>query len=125
MREVLEDLDRLCALAAPWYPDDALGGSGHLEVARALAAAADRSAELVISIKPFGCLPSSCISDGVLAPLLRRTPGAPAYLTLETTGDSHATVESRLEMALHAATLRAIDPPAPARGVKRSEAWSR
>jgi predicted nucleotide-binding protein (sugar kinase/HSP70/actin superfamily) len=107
--EPLEDLDHLAAVAAPWYPADALGGSGHLEVGRALAAAQERSAELVISIKPFGCLPSSSVSDGVLGPLLRQLHGAPAFLTLETTGDAHATVESRLEMALHTATLRAME----------------
>ncbi len=109
LHEPLEDLDRLAALAARWYPAEVLGGSAHLEVGRALAAAEDRTAHLVLSLKPFGCLPSSALSDGVLGPLLHQTPGAPAFLALETTGDAHATVDSRLEMALQAAALRALD----------------
>lgn len=109
LKEPLEDLDRIAALAEPWYPPTVLGGSGHLEVGRALVAAEDRSAHLVLSLKPFGCLPSSALSDGVLGPLLQRTAHAPAFLAIETTGDAHATVDSRLEMALEAATLRALD----------------
>lgn len=107
--EPLEDLDRLSTLATRWYPPEVLGGSSHLELGRALAAAEDRTAHLVLSLKPFGCLPSSALSDGVLGPLLAQTPGAPAFLALETTGDAHATVDSRLEMALQAASLRALD----------------
>lgn len=107
--EPLEDLDRLATLATRWYPPEVLGGSSHLELGRALAAAEDRTAHLVLSLKPFGCLPSSALSDGVLGPLLAQTPGAPAFLALETTGDAHATVDSRLEMALQTASLRALD----------------
>lgn len=99
---------RLAALAEPWYPPAVRGGSGFLEVARALEAASGRSAHLVLSLKPFGCLPSSALSDGVLAPLLARLPGGPAFLALETTGDAHGTADSRLEMALHGAALRAL-----------------
>jgi predicted nucleotide-binding protein (sugar kinase/HSP70/actin superfamily) len=105
----LEDPARLGALAAPWYPAAVRGGSSFLEVGRALAAAEGHTAHLVLSLKPFGCLPSSALSDGVLAPILARRPGAPAFLSLETSGDSHASVDSRLEMALHAASLRAVD----------------
>lgn len=100
---------RLGALAAPWYPPSVRGGSSFLEVGRALAAAEDRAAHLVVSLKPFGCLPSSALSDGVLGPLLARQADGPAFLALETSGDSHASVDSRLELALHGATLRAWD----------------
>lgn len=111
LHEPLEDLDRLASLAARWYPPEVLGGSAHLELGRALAAAEDRTAHLVLSLKPFGCLPSSALSDGVLGPLLNQTPGGPAFLALETTGDAHATVDSRLELALQGAALRALDAP--------------
>lgn len=104
----LADPDELALLAAPHYSPDVRGGSGHLEVGRALKAARDRSAHLVLSLKPFGCLPSSALSDGVLAPLLVAR-GGPAFLAIETTGDARGTVDSRVEMALHAATLRASD----------------
>lgn len=109
LTEPVEDPAALGALASPWYPPDVRGGSAHLEVARTLSAMQQRSVHLVLSVKPFGCLPSSSLSDGILVPLLDRTPGAPAFVAIETTGDSHATVDSRLEMALHGATLRALD----------------
>jgi hypothetical protein len=102
------DMDRLAETAKPDYDPDIRGGSAHLEVGRALAAAHDRTAHLVLSLKPFGCLPSSSLSDGILAVLLREGRG-PRFLALETTGDSDATAESRVEMALHAATLAAAD----------------
>ena len=125
--EPLEDLDRLAALASRWYPPEVLGGSSHLELGRALAAAEDRTAHLVLSLKPFGCLPSSALSDGVLGPLLAQMPGAPAFLALETTGDAHATVDSRLEMALQAASLRALDEQETGRALPASgcRQWDR
>lgn len=106
--EPLDDPQTLGALAEPWYPADVRGGSAHLEVARALEATQRRAVHLVVSVKPFGCLPSTSLSDGVLAPLLRRMADAPAFLALETTGDGYAAIDSRLEMALHGATLRAL-----------------
>lgn len=104
----LDEPAELGALAAPWYPAEVRGGASFLEVGRALLAARRRRAHLVLSLKPFGCLPSSALSDGVLAPLLGRTEGAPAFLAIETSGDAHASVDSRLELALHGATLRAL-----------------
>jgi predicted nucleotide-binding protein (sugar kinase/HSP70/actin superfamily) len=103
------DMNELAELARPHYDPDVRGGSAHLEIGRALMAARDRSADLVISLKPFGCLPSSHISDGILSVLLRRT-GGPAFLALETSGDADSTVESRLEMALHTASAEAARP---------------
>ncbi len=104
----LDEPDVLAALTAPWYPAEVKGGSAHLELGRALGAASTHAAHLVLSLKPFGCLPSSALSDGIVGPLLRRLDRAPAFLALETTGDAHATADSRLELALHAATLRAL-----------------
>lgn len=106
-RAALADPEELAALARPHYDPRIRGGSAHLEVGRALQAARDRTAHLVLSLKPFGCLPSSSLSDGMLSVLLRR-PGGPSFLAIETTGDADATAESRLEMALHAATLVAM-----------------
>ena len=102
------DLERLAQLARPYYDPRVRGGSAHLEIGRALEAVAARSTHLVLSLKPFGCLPSSSLSDGILS-LLLRAERAPTFLALETTGDADATAESRVDMALHAATLRAIE----------------
>lgn len=98
--------DDLAALASAHYDPRVRGGSAHLEVGRALQAVRDRTAHLVLSLKPFGCLPSSSLSDGILSVRLRQT-ASPSFLAIETTGDADATAESRMEMALHAATLTA------------------
>lgn len=107
--EPLEAPAALAARATPFYPPSIRGGSAHLEVARALGAMERRAVHLVLSVKPFGCLPSSALSDGVLAPLLRRTPGAPAFAVLEANATGQATVDSRLELALERATLAAVE----------------
>ena len=100
------DMCELAALAAPHYDPDVRGGSAHLEVGRALMAVRDRTAHLVISLKPFGCLPSSHVSDGILSVLLRSGRG-PGFLALETCGEADVTAESRVEMAIHTAAIAA------------------
>jgi predicted nucleotide-binding protein (sugar kinase/HSP70/actin superfamily) len=106
----LPDLDDLARLAAPHYAPALRGGLGHLEVATYLACARDASADLVVSVKPFGCLPSSALSDGVLPALARRR--RPVFVALETTGDATAQLESRLELALDQARARQAQGPA-------------
>jgi predicted nucleotide-binding protein (sugar kinase/HSP70/actin superfamily) len=109
----LADLDDLAALAAPHYHTALRGGAGHLEVATFLAADRDASADLVVSVKPFGCLPSSAVSDGIVPALARRARRA-VFVAVETTGDAEAAVESRLELALDlAAARRARGPDRP------------
>jgi predicted nucleotide-binding protein (sugar kinase/HSP70/actin superfamily) len=93
----LADMDDLAALADPYYSTALRGGMGHLEVASYLAASR-AGADLVVSIKPFGCLPSSAISDGVV-PSLARTRRT-VFVSIETSGDAHTQVESRLSLAL-------------------------
>jgi len=105
--DALEDTAEVLSLAAPHYPEELRGGSGALETGRALRAVRDRTAHLILSVKPFGCLPSSGLSDGVLSILLRDS--GVRFLVIETTGSADANVESRIEMALHGATLAALD----------------
>lgn len=107
----LPDLDDWARLASPHYPVAAPGGSvpaasgsAHLEVAAYLAAARDRSADLVISVKPFASTTSSAISDAVLHALAQR--GGPAFLSLEITGDADVQIESRIDLALDAVVRR-------------------
>lgn len=95
----LPDMDDLQRLAEPHYRPELRGGMSHLEVAHLLRADRDRRAELVVSIKPFGCLPSSAVSDGIARALERRETRT-AFVSIETTGDAHTMAESRLELAL-------------------------
>lgn len=124
------DVDALAALAAPHLDLAIRGGYGHVEVGLALAAAAERRAHVVISVKSFGCIPSAGISDAILPAALGETP----YLSLEVCADGAAARESRLAMrvahALDAADEElsatgtgfaplAFDPLRPPRGPRR------
>lgn len=117
-RSARPDMNELASLAEPFYDPDVRGGSAHLEIGRALQADRDRTAHLVISLKPFGCLPSSHVSDGILSNLLREGRRV-SFLALETCGDADVTAESRVEMALHAASLAAAEQRASLAGPPR------
>lgn len=100
---VLPDVEALAELAAPHLPPTLLGGYGHLEVGLAARAKRERRAHAVISVKSFGCIPSSGTSDGILPTVLGDLP----FLALEVCGDGEAARESRLMMRVAAARERA------------------
>src|SRR5262249_8063614 len=60
----LLDMRELARLAQPYYHRFARGGEGHLEVAKNIYYTVHKKAHMVLSLKPFGCMPSSQ-SDGV------------------------------------------------------------
>jgi len=95
----LPDVDRLAALAAPHYTLDATGGEGHMEVGHFIECAQTRCADLVISVKPFGCMPSSAVSDGIQSLVASRYPDLP-FLAVETSGEGAVNFYSRIQMAL-------------------------
>lgn len=99
----LPDLDALADLAAPHLPPGLLGGYGHVEVGLAAQARLLRRVHLVISVKSFGCIPSSGIADGIVPTVLGDLP----FLALEISGDGEAARESRLSMRIAAAVERA------------------
>jgi predicted nucleotide-binding protein (sugar kinase/HSP70/actin superfamily) len=88
----------LAALALPFYHPLARGGEGHSEVAKNIHYTSGRHCHMVLSLKPFGCLPSSQ-SDGVQAGLVDRFPGM-LFLAVETSGEGEAHAHSRVQMAL-------------------------
>jgi len=104
----ISNMNELAELARLHYDPDVRGGSAHLEIGRALHSARDRTAHLVLSLKPFGCLPSAALSDGILSVLVRGRRDI-GFVPIETTGDADATAESRVEMAVHTAALAAAD----------------
>jgi predicted nucleotide-binding protein (sugar kinase/HSP70/actin superfamily) len=103
----LPDMDALARLAQPFYDNELRGGEGHLEVAHYLSAAQARAAHLVLSLKPFGCLPSAGVSDGIQAWLARRHPDTP-FCAVETTGDAEINAYSRVQLALGPAREAAV-----------------
>ncbi|MBD3317797.1 MAG: hypothetical protein GF344_18590 [Chitinivibrionales bacterium] len=93
----LLDLDELASLARDFYHPEIFGGEGNLEVAEAIYYS-DR-VDGFISSKPFGCMPSSGVSDGVQAKILALHPTL-NFLSIETSGDNEVNILSRVSMTL-------------------------
>jgi predicted nucleotide-binding protein (sugar kinase/HSP70/actin superfamily) len=92
----LPEVAALAELAAPHHPAAIRGGYGFVELALAMRAQRERRAHAVISVKSFGCIPSSGLSDAIVPSVLAR--GAPAlpFLALEVCADGDAARESRI-----------------------------
>jgi len=95
----IPDVDKLAELSKEYYTLDCEGGEGHLEVAHLIESIKDNLSHLVISVKPFGCMPSSAVSDGVQSLVTSRFPEA-NFLAIETSGEGAANFYSRVQMAL-------------------------
>ncbi|MDD3601782.1 MAG: hypothetical protein PHZ17_00495 [Sulfurovum sp.] len=95
----LPDIQKLADLSKAYYPIESSGGEGHMEVAHLIESAKENLAHLVISVKPFGCMPSSCVSDGIQSLVAGRFPSA-NFLAIETSGEGAANFYSRVQMAL-------------------------
>lgn len=70
----------------------------HLEVGKALYYSKHWRVHLVLSVKPFGCMPSTQ-SDGVMAAVSARNPGL-LFLPIETAAEGEIHALSRVQMAL-------------------------
>jgi len=95
----IPNMDKLARLSKDYYTLDCEGGEGHLEVAHLIESVKENIAHLVISVKPFGCMPSSAVSDGIQSLVTNRFPEA-NFLSVETSGEGAANFYSRVQMAL-------------------------
>ena len=95
----IPNMNKLASLSQAYYTLDCEGGEGHLEVAHLIESVKENIAHLVISVKPFGCMPSSAVSDGVQSLVTSRFPEA-NFLAIETSGEGAANFYSRVQMAL-------------------------
>lgn len=89
-------------LAAPFFNTHISGGEGHMEIGKTIYCATRRTAHLVISVKPFGCLPSTQ-SDGVqpaVAAYCAREGHPIAFVPIETSGDGAVHAYNRIQAAL-------------------------
>ncbi len=102
----LSDMDEIARISHPYYLNEVRGGEGHMEVGKLIQAVEQKKAHLVVSVKPFGCMPSSGVSDGVQSLITARYPEA-NFLAIETTGDGAVNVYSRVQMALFRARKQA------------------
>jgi predicted nucleotide-binding protein (sugar kinase/HSP70/actin superfamily) len=95
----IPDIDKLASYSKEYYTLECDGGEGHLEVAHLVESVKENLAHLVISVKPFGCMPSSSVSDGIQSLVTARFPQA-NFLAIETSGEGAANFDSRVQMAL-------------------------
>src|SRR6185503_8289437 len=61
----LPDMNKVAETAADYYNNHLRGGEGHMEVGKLIMNVAQKKATMTLSVKPFGCMPSSGVSDGV------------------------------------------------------------
>ncbi len=85
-------------LGHPFYNTNAEGGEGHLEVAKNIYYFHKNLCHMVLSLKPFGCMPSTQ-SDGAQAGVVAKFPDM-IYLPVETSGEGEINAHSRVQMAL-------------------------
>ncbi|WP_425456532.1 2-hydroxyglutaryl-CoA dehydratase [Cohnella pontilimi] len=95
----LPNMEEIARVAHEHYNNHLRGGEGHMEVGKLILNVVKRKVNMTISVKPFGCMPSSGVSDGVQSLITERYPDA-IFLPIETTGDGAINVYSRIQMML-------------------------
>jgi predicted nucleotide-binding protein (sugar kinase/HSP70/actin superfamily) len=88
----------LARLAHPFYHSMTRGGEGHLEIGKTIYYTTSRRCHMVLSLKPFGCLPSTQ-SDGAQSAVTARLKDL-IFLSIETSGEGELNAHSRVQMAL-------------------------
>jgi len=102
--EPIASMDSLARYAHEYYDTRIRGGEAFLEVAKTIFSVRRRKAHMVVSVKPFGCMPSTQ-SDGVQVRVLADYPDA-LFVPVETSGDNEVHVRSRIQMILFEAKVR-------------------
>jgi predicted nucleotide-binding protein (sugar kinase/HSP70/actin superfamily) len=95
----LPDMDLIADVAHEHYNNDLRGGEGHMEVGKLILNVTQKKAHMTLSVKPFGCMPSAGVSDGVQSAITERYPGS-IYCPVETSGDGRVNFYSRVQMYL-------------------------
>lgn len=103
----LTDQYELQRLGHPFYNSRAGGGEGHLEVAKNIYYSNKDLCHMVLSLKPFGCMPSTQ-SDGAQSAVVNLYKDM-IYIPIETSGEGDVNAHSRVQMALGEAKVKAKD----------------
>lgn len=98
MPHELVDQNIMTELAHPFYHSRVEGGEGHLEVGKSIYYTINNLCHMVLSLKPFGCMPSTQ-SDGVQS-VVTSTYKDMIFLPIETSGEGDVNAHSRVQMAL-------------------------
>ncbi|HEY3245849.1 MAG TPA: activator of (R)-2-hydroxyglutaryl-CoA dehydratase [Phycisphaerae bacterium] len=101
--ELVNQLE-LVRMGHPYYNSRSGGGEGHLEVAKNIYYSAKGLAHMVLSLKPFGCMPSTQ-SDGAQSAVMANYPDM-IFLPIETSGEGDINAHSRTQMALGEAKFK-------------------
>jgi predicted nucleotide-binding protein (sugar kinase/HSP70/actin superfamily) len=100
----LPDQGKIHSLAKDYYNIDLRGGEGHMEIGKNIYAVLAKKSHMVISVKPFGCMPSTQ-SDGVQSKVVNDYPEC-IFIPIETSGDGEVNIKSRVQMKLYEAKVR-------------------
>jgi len=100
----LTDQYELQRLGHPFYNSRAGGGEGHLEVAKNIYYSNKDLCHMVLSMKPFGCMPSTQ-SDGAQSAVVAQYKDM-IFIPIETSGEGDVNAHSRVQMALGEAKVR-------------------
>jgi predicted nucleotide-binding protein (sugar kinase/HSP70/actin superfamily) len=101
----LVDQYELQRIGHPYYNSRAGGGEGHLEVAKNIYYSNRELCHMVLSLKPFGCMPSTQ-SDGAQSAVVSHYKDM-IFLPVETSGEGEINAHSRVQMALGEAKAKA------------------
>jgi predicted nucleotide-binding protein (sugar kinase/HSP70/actin superfamily) len=105
-RHKLPDMDEIAKIGHSFYNNELRGGEGHMEVAKLVLNVAKQKATMTLSVKPFGCMPSSGVSDGIQTVITELHPDA-IFCPVETSGDGATNFHSRVQMYMFKARERA------------------
>jgi predicted nucleotide-binding protein (sugar kinase/HSP70/actin superfamily) len=104
----LPNMDQVAEVARDYYNNDVRGGEGHMEIGKVILNAVGKKSTMTLSVKPFGCMPSSGVSDGVQSLIQEKYPGN-IFCAVETSGDGAVNFQSRVQMYLHKAKRAAAE----------------
>jgi predicted nucleotide-binding protein (sugar kinase/HSP70/actin superfamily) len=102
----LPNMEEIAKTAHKYYNNNVRGGEGHMEVGKFILNVTHNKATMTLSVKPFGCMPSSGVSDGVQSLITGLYPQS-IFCSIETSGDGKVNVQSRVQMYLFKARLAA------------------
>jgi predicted nucleotide-binding protein (sugar kinase/HSP70/actin superfamily) len=100
------DMDEIAEISKEYYSNELRGGEGHMEVGKLIMNTKYKKSTMTVSVKPFGCMPSSGVSDGVQTLITEKYPET-IFLPIETNGDGAVNVYSRIQMQLFKARQKA------------------
>ena len=95
---MLIEQNKLKTLAHKYYHSHIEGGEGYMEVAKNIYYHQHNKCHMVLSLKPFGCMPSTQ-SDGVQASVVEHYKNM-IFIPIETSGEGETNAHNRVLMAL-------------------------